>query len=109
MTGVVLVIKLGSYSNYYQLTVSFLTNLSSPSFSLTNIIVANLTLSGLIALINIILYNLLQFFSHSAGNKSVSGVALRYHLKNSLELCTNAPTIPLKLGISYIEHIISHD
>ena len=56
------------YNSYYQLTASFFTNLSSPNFSFTKIIVANLTLSGLIALIRIILYNLSQFFSHSAGN-----------------------------------------
>ena len=109
ISGVVLVMRLGSWSNDCQLTVSFLTNRSSPSFSFTKIIVANLTRSGRIALMRIIRCSLLQFFSHSAGNRSDSGVALLYHRRNSLELCTKAPTIPLKFGISCIEQIMSHD
>ena len=68
-----------------------------------------ITLSGLIALTMIIFLRQSHLFSHSPGSPSLSGVEELYHLFHSLELCVNAPTMPVKLVNLSISHIMFQD
>jgi len=79
----------------------------SPILLEMKLVAANNTLSGLIVLSKIIFCSWSHFYSHSPGSPSLSGVAHMYHLFHSLELCTKAPTRPVKAGIFSSSQIMS--